>query len=233
MKRRTLDIIVTVGAVLLAAVLLVLGFVMTDNANFSKDYVGQQLKAQEITFPAVADLSEQDKVFSQARTGCLFEYAEQQMRTGKQAECYANEYIGSHVTYLPTRLGMTSVAYADGLTYSELGGLQGELKTKIEEATEKGTPGVAALEQELADVTTVRTKMFEGSMLRNALLTSFGFSVLGDKAGQAGTVSFIGAAILALIALASFVHAFVTPKSRAFAPVEPERKGETDKPVLA
>ena len=50
MHRRTLDIIFSVGAVLLAGLLLVLGLVLQNQANFAKDYVHNQLSAQKITF---------------------------------------------------------------------------------------------------------------------------------------------------------------------------------------
>ena len=39
MQRRTLDILFSIGGLALAARLLVLGLVMTSNANFAKDYV--------------------------------------------------------------------------------------------------------------------------------------------------------------------------------------------------
>ena len=220
MKRRTLDIMFSVGGFFLAGVLVVIGLVLTSNANFAEDYVTDQLSAEKIEFAAVEDLTPQDKAYSKERTGCLFDYAGQALSTGKHAECYANEYIGAHLSYLPTRLGYTSVAWADGLTYRELGGELGKLNEQIAAAKEAKDPELPQLEQQLADLTTVRTKAFEGSMLRNALLTSFGFSVLGEKTGQAATYAYIVAAILALLSIAGSVHAFRTPKSVAFAPVE-------------
>ena len=39
MKRRTLDVIVSVGGLLLAGLLLVAGLVLTSNAKFANDYV--------------------------------------------------------------------------------------------------------------------------------------------------------------------------------------------------
>jgi hypothetical protein len=42
-------------------------------------------------------------------------------------------------------------------------------------------------------------------MLRGALLTSFGFSTLGEKAGQAATVAYSGAGIVALLSIAGLV----------------------------
>ena len=221
MRRRTLEIIASAGGIVLVAVLAIAGFVMASNASFAKDYVGDQLSREQIVFPAVEDLTPQDKAFTEARTGCLFTFAEQKLTTGKQAECYANEYIGSHLTYLATRLGKTDVAHVDGQTFRELGLTLAGLSEQVAAAEESNDPALAALEQEVEDITYVRSKMFEGSMLRNALLTSFGFSVLGEKAGQAATVFFIAAAVLALVSMAGFVQALLTPKTKAFAPVEP------------
>lgn len=45
------------------------------------------------------------------------------------------------------------------------------------------------------------------------------------KGEQVATVAFLVAALLALLSIAGFVHAFVIPKTRAFAvpePVQPE-----------
>ena len=46
MKRRTLDILFSAGGVALAVLFLILGLVMTSNANFSKKYVRDQLRQQ-------------------------------------------------------------------------------------------------------------------------------------------------------------------------------------------
>jgi hypothetical protein len=46
----------------------------------------------------------------------------------------------------------------------------------------------------------------------------------------AATVAFLGAALLALLAIAGFVHAFVTPKSKAFAAPEPGTSKSDGKP---
>ena len=50
MKRRTLDITFSVGAVMLAGLLLVLGLVLQNQADFAKSYVKDQLAQQQITF---------------------------------------------------------------------------------------------------------------------------------------------------------------------------------------
>jgi len=59
--------------------------------------------------------------------------------------------------------------------------------------------------------------VFKGETLRGLLLTSYGFSEFGTKAAQAATVAYIGSGVLLVLALFGFIHAFVTPKTQAFA----------------
>jgi hypothetical protein len=54
--------------------------------------------------------------------------------------------------------------------------------------------------------------LFRGETLRGLLLTSYGFSIFGERAEQAAWVAFAAALVLALAAIAGFVHAFKTPK---------------------
>jgi hypothetical protein len=210
MQRRTLDIIISAGGLGLVVLLLVGAFVLRTEANFSNDYVKDQLSRQKISFTAEEKLAPDDVAYTQARTGCVIEYAGQAMTTGKQAECFANEYLGSHLSRMPTA--------ANPMTYSEIGTAQTELRTQIAAAKAANQP-TADLDKQLADLTTSRETVFKGEMLRGALLSSYGFSVLGEKAMLASNVALIAAAILAVLSVAGFVHAFVTPRSQAFAAV--------------
>jgi chromate transport protein ChrA len=55
----------------------------------------------------------------------------------------------------------------------------------------------------------------------------------GVKGGQAATVAYIFAGLLALLSLAGLWHAFKTPKDQAFATPEPTNgKVAADKPPL-
>jgi hypothetical protein len=92
MKRRTLDIIVSLGGLGLALLLLVAGIVLTSNADFAKGYVKDQLSAQKIQFKTADTLTPEEST-----SACLVKFAGQPMTTGKQAECYANDFIGLHV----------------------------------------------------------------------------------------------------------------------------------------
>jgi hypothetical protein len=204
MKRRTLDIMFSIGGLGLAVLLLVVGMVLTSNANFANNYVRDQLSGQNITFKTLDQLTDQER-----QSQCLVEYAGQRLTTGKQAECYANEFIGLHLQ-----------STADGVTYAELGEPQAQLRARVAQAEADGDPGLAELQRQLGDVTAQRETLFKGETLRGLLLTSFGFSEFGVKAGQAATVAYLAAAVLGLLAIVGFVHAFVTPPTRPFAAPE-------------
>jgi len=203
MKRRILDILFSVGGLVLAALLVIVGIVFTQNADFAKNYVTTQLSEQNITFPAAAALTDEEK-----KAPCLVQYAGQKLTTGKQAECYANNFIGLHVK-----------SVAGGKTYADLGGTQSQLRTQVATAQKNSDPNLASLQKQLADVTAQRETLFKGETLRGLLLTSYGFSVFGEKAEQAALAAYLAALLLALLSIAGFVHALFTPKSQAFAPV--------------
>ena len=208
MKRRTLDILFSSGGLVLAGLLLVLGFVLTSNANFANTYVHDQLSAQHITFKTVDTLTDEEK-----KSACLVRYAGQQLTTGKQAECYANDFIGLHLK-----------SVAGGKTYAELGDPQTKLRNQVTEAQKTNDPALASLQKQLADVTAQRETVFKGETLRGLLLTSFGFSEFGVKAGQGALVAYLAGALLALLSAAGFVHAARTPATTAFAAPAPSRE---------
>ena len=207
MKRRTLDILFSTGGVVLAGLLLIVGIVMTSNANFAKNYVADQLGQQHIAFKTTATLTDEEK-----KAPCLVEYAGQKLTTGKQAECYANEFIGLHLKSI-----------ANGQTYADLGTPQSALQAQVTAAQKNNDPNLADLQKQLATITAQRDTVFKGETLRGLLLTSYGFSVFGEKAAQAAVVAYLAAGLLLLLAIAGFVHALLTPKTRAFAAPEPER----------
>ena len=191
MKRRTLDLVVSVGGLLLAGLLLVAGLVFTSNASFASTYVRDQLSEQKISFKTADTLTAEEK-----QQACLVEYAGQPLTTGKQAECYANNFINLHLSGI-----------AGGKTYAELGDVQTQLRAQIADAQKTNAANLADLQKQLTDTTANRETVFKGETLRGLLLTSYGFSELGAKA-----------------ALAGLIHAMVTPKNEAFAAVEPTTK---------
>lgn len=212
MKRKTLDYIFSAGGLGIAALLLVLGLVLTSNANFANDYVKDQLSEQAITFPPAEALSEEE-----AASECVSRYAGQLVTTGKMAECYANDFIGLHVRNT-----------ADGMTYAQLGAPERELRAQVAEAEATGAANLEELQAELADVSRTRDTVFKGETLRGVLLTSYGFSEFGVKAEQAATVLYVAAGLMVLLSIAGFVHAARTPEQQMFAPAPQLEKLEEE-----
>ena len=92
MKRRTLDIIFSIGGATLAVLVIVLGLVLRSNAVFAQNYVHDQLSQQKITFTPVAGLSPEEQ-----QSAGLVKFAGQPLTTGAQAQVYANDYIAGHL----------------------------------------------------------------------------------------------------------------------------------------
>lgn len=208
MKRRTLDILFSVGGLAIAALLVIAGIVLNSNASFANDYVRDQLAAQNINFKPADALTEEERA-----QPCLVEFAGQQVTTGKQAECYANNFIGLHLQGI-----------ANGQTYAELGAPQSALREQVAQAEESNDPALPQLQAQLAEISQQRDTVFKGETLRGLLLTSFGFSEFGTKADQAATVAYIGAFVMFVLAAAGLVHAGRTPTTEAFAPTGPPQR---------
>lgn len=204
MRRRTLDVLFSAGGMALAVLLVVLGMVMTSNARFAKAYVHDQLAQQNITFPAAGALTDEEKA-----SPCLVANAGRPLTTGKQAECYANDFIGLHVKKL-----------AAGRTYADLGAPQAALRGQVAAAQAAGDPAVADLQQQLTTVTAQRESLFKGETLRGLLLTSFGFSVFGVKGGQVASVAYAVALLLVMLSIAGLTHARTTSPREIFDPAD-------------
>ncbi|HEY7268620.1 MAG TPA: hypothetical protein VH951_02215 [Dehalococcoidia bacterium] len=213
MQRRTLDIIVSAGGLGIVLLLIVGAVIMRQQSNFAKDTVHDQLAEQKIAFTSADKLTAADKAYTEARTGCVETYAGQDLTTGKQAECWADEYMAGHLSTMPTA--------ANPMTYSQIGDAQTALRSQITIAKNGGNADLAAsLQTQLDSLTTTRETVFKGETLRGLLLTTYGFSILGEKAALASSIAFIGAVVMLVLSVAGLVHAFVTPKTRAFAAVE-------------
>ena len=155
MKRRTLDIVFSAGGLLVAILVLVLGLVLQNQANFAKDYVHDQMAQQRITFTPAEGLSDEEKA-----ADCLVENAGQPLLTGKQAECYANEYIGLH-------LAETN----EGKTYSETSGESRGVAAELEAAMEDDpeSPETLALQAQSEERNAKVQTLFRGEALRGLI----------------------------------------------------------------
>ena len=190
--------IFSAGGVAVAILLVLLGFVFKTNADFADSYVHEQLAEQKISFTAAEFLSDEEKTSS-----CLIENAGTALDSGKKAECYANDYIGMHLKGI-----------GGGETYATIGAIQTKAKTALADATAANASNVVELKADLDKITGQRETMFKGETLRGLLLTSYGFSIFGEKAALAGMLSFLGALVMLLASVAGFIHAFSTPKDK-------------------
>ncbi len=198
MKRRTLDLIFSAGGIAVAILLVVLGFVFKQNADFAHSYVKDQLSEQKISFTAAEFLSVEEKASS-----CLVRYAGTPLDSGKKAECYANDYIALHLRGI-----------GGGETYATLGTIQTKAKGALADATAAHASNINALQADLDKVNGQRETMFKGETLRGLLLTSYGFSIFGEKAALAGILGFLGAIVMFIAGMAGFVHAFASTKEK-------------------
>lgn len=208
MTRKQLDILLSGGGAIIAVLLLVLGVVLADQKPFADDYVKQELGAQRITFAAAERLTDDEKNWKPG-SKCLVENAGKAMETGKQAECYAKYFIAKHMATSAKNAGY------EGETYATLGPIRTGLQAEVKAANDKGDSAAAAEAQKKLDAaTSLRSTMQTGETLRGLLLTTYGFSIFGDRADLAATVCFIIAGLLLVLSIAGFVHAFMTPPDK-------------------
>jgi hypothetical protein len=188
-RRRTIDtVLIGLGAVV-AVVLVVAGSLLTWGSNFARDYVSDELTAQNIFFPDAAALTEE------GRTD-LVGYAGEQVTTGGEAEAYAG-YIDGHLAGI-----------ADGATYADLGGPEREAKAAVQAAIDEGQSEsvVAELQAEADAISNQRNSLFKGETLRGLLLSTFAWSTIGRIAGIAAIVAFVAAGVMAALVVLGLVH---------------------------
>ena len=196
----------------IAVVLAGIGVFINAQASFAATYVHDQLAAEKITFTPAANLKPEEKTWK-AGSSCLVEYGGQPMVTGQQAECYANYYIDLHMSEAATRVGYP------GATYATIGSAASSLNAQIATAKKNNDPATAATLQKKVDaVNSTRDTLFKGDMLRTALLTVYGFSILGSVAATAAYAAYAGAALFFIFA----AYAFMRGRVPAMAPQRPE-----------
>ena len=188
-RRRTIDtVLIGLGAVV-AVVLLIAGVLLTWGSRFAGDYVGDELRSQQIFFPDQAALEEE------GRTD-LVHYAGEQVTTGAEAEAYAS-YIGGHLAGI-----------ADGQTYADLGGPERAAKADVQAAVDEGAPQatVDELQAKADELTNQRNTLFKGETLRGLLLSTYAWATVGTIAGYAALVSFVAAGLMAVLVVLGVVH---------------------------
>lgn len=189
LPRRKIDaVLVAFGAVLTVA-LVVAGSLLTWGANFSDDYVHDELSSQNIFFPSAEALREEGR-------DDLVKFAEQQVDTGKEAEAYAS-YIDGHLENI-----------ADGKTYADMGAVVNEAKAELAAAEESGASEaeIAELQAKVNQLNGQRDTLFKGETLRGLLLSAFAWSTVGSIAGYAAIGSFIAAGVMLVLVVLGIWH---------------------------
>ena len=107
MRRKTFDLLVSTGGLVLAAVLLVAGGLLMWGYSFANSQVHDQLIAQKIVFPATSN--PEFKALPATDQAAMGAYACQTLTTGAQAKTYADHFIAVHLAEM-----------GHGQTYSQL-----------------------------------------------------------------------------------------------------------------
>ena len=183
MNRKSFDKIASVIGLLLAGFLIVIGGILQYGGNFATDQVAAQLEPQAITIPAE---NGDPKVTDDVKK-FFADNGEKVMTTGKQAQMYADHYIGFHMSEMPT------YAAASGANRAAAGALAADPTNPALQAAAKQASG------------TVET-VFKGETLRGMLLNAYAFGTLGQIAMVASYVSFAGGLIFLILALLGFAH---------------------------
>jgi hypothetical protein len=179
MSRKVFDVLTSAAGLVAVVILLVAGGLLTWGHSFVSSNVHDQLAQQQISFPPAA-------AFAHAKPGTeitpsmipsVSQYAGQQLTTGAQAQAYANDFIAVHLSEMPYH------------------GIYAKISSAAL-ASPKST-GLATLKQ----------ASFTGTTLRGLLLEAYAFSKIGAIMLIGAIVSFVGAAILALLAALGLAHA--------------------------
>jgi hypothetical protein len=195
MQRNVFDRLASGVGAALVVILLIAGGLLVWGHSFASSNVHNQLAQQQIYFPKQGEINAvkaqyakggqkavTDPEFPNAKLmiTALEPYAGQQVLTGKEAEVYANDFIGQHLYAMPLH----------GV-YSQVSGAARSAKPGSKQATE-----LAALE----------TTVFQGTTLRGMLLEAYGFGTIAVIMSWAAIAAFIGAAVLLLLTGLGIVH---------------------------
>lgn len=172
-----------IGAGILAVLAVGMGAVLQSQANFSKNYVHDQLVEHKIRFAPVQNLRDE-----QRRVPCLVEYAGKPLTTAKQAECYAKYQVGLDLQRISGGKAYSETRYAAYLLRQ---------KTAEAVANRPDDPATLALVKESAEQTRKADDLLAGEAVKGLLLTAYGFGLLGERGGQAATACFVIAGVLA------------------------------------
>jgi hypothetical protein len=187
LPRRTIDKLLIGIGIVATIVFAVAGALLAWGADFSNDYVYDELSSQNVVFPDEASLREEGR-------DDLVKYADEQVTTGPEAEAYAS-YINGHLQGI-----------ADGQTYSEIDDRGAQEAVVAAEEAGASEAEIAELQATADELKGQRDSLFRGETLRGLLLSAFAWSTMGRIAGIAAWVAFAAAAVMAALVVAGMVH---------------------------
>ena len=183
MKRKSFDKIVTAVGFGLAVFLLIAAGLLNWGANFAADAVASQLEAQEITIPAATGNVEE----SADVTEFFSANGEKNLSNAKQAQMYADHYLGFHLSGMPTYAAASAANRAARAALAE-------------------NPNDEALKSEVAAKSAMVETVFKGTVLSGTLLTAYAFGTLGSIAGISALVSLAGSLVMLLLSILGLIH---------------------------
>lgn len=183
MKRKSFDKIVTAVGFGLAVFLLIAAGLLNWGASFAADAVASQLEAQEITIPAVTGNAEE----SADITEFFAVNGEKILSNAKQAQMYADHYLGFHLSSMPTYAAASAANRAARAALAE-------------------NPNDEALKSDVAAKAAMVETVFKGTVLSGTLLTAYAFGTLGSIAGIAAMVSLFGSLVMLLLSVLGLLH---------------------------
>ncbi|WP_313557507.1 hypothetical protein [Miniimonas arenae] len=213
--RSAFDRLISWTGLILAAVLLVAGGLLTWATTFVGGMVHDQLSDQDITMPSGPALES----LPEADAKALEPFAGQPMVTGPAARAYADHFIQAHMNAGSTglqekveALGVDTSAWELPLTYSSAGAVASAIS-----ADDSLSDETKAEATEL--VNTFRNDtLFKGNTLRGLLLYGFAFATIGTIAGIAAVAAFVAAAVLIVLGLLGLRNARKVDATVAAAP---------------
>jgi hypothetical protein len=183
MSRKTFDKITSILGLMIALFLFLAGGLVQWGYTFADHAVSAQLSAQKIDFPALTHNAKE----SADVTAFFAAHGGKVLTTGKEAQMYADHYLGYHLSLMPT------YAAASG-------------KNMAAQAALKATPKDPAVQAAaVAAAGTVET-VFKGTSLRGMLLNAYAFWQLGQIAMYSAIAAFAGGLLFLVLALMGFAH---------------------------
>lgn len=203
MKRKTFDMLLSAGGMVVVAVLIVAGSLPTWGTHYINSNVHNQLAAQQIFFPPAAAFAHAKAAteITPSMIPSVSQYAGQQLTTGAQAEAYADHFIAVHLSEMPFG-GVYSKASAAALANPTNTVIAGELAT-----------------------------IFKGTTLRGLLLEAYGFGQMGQIAGDGALASFILAGLMLVLVGFGLLHYRKVPATAELGATSSRHETTTPQPV--